>query len=296
VGGEYEVTLSFPATRKTSSPLLTEATITQRAVLAIRFPEKKPLEHLMDIAYRLQHLLSFGTRRSVYPVAVWGQTGPESEAERVVVNYRSLARRGADKKRLNPHEMLFGLGDLPEGFGPTVERWLERAEVLDPVYRLYLGTIYNPQSYIEQRFLNLVQALEVYHRRASPSSELKEEEHEKRKEEILEAVPDQHKAWLEEKLEYSNEPNLARRLKEVIRRYEKSAYSVTGDNSKDRGRFVYKVVTTRNYHTHFDKSKEVEAAQGEELYRITQKLKLLIEICLLGEIGFEAERIKDLIK
>jgi len=213
----------------------------------------------------------------------------------VVVNYRSIGRRGAGKKRPMPHEMLFGLRDLPRGFGPTVKRWLERAEVLDPVYQLYLSTIYNPQSYLEQRFLNLVQALEVYHRRAISSSDLQEEEHKKRKEEILEAVPDQHRAWLEDKLEYSNEPNLARRLKEIIRKYQESAYSVVGVRSKDRDRFVYKVVTTRNYHTHFDKSKEAKAARGVELYQITEQLKLLIEICLLGDLGFEAKRIRDLL-
>jgi len=36
--------------------------------------------------------------------------------------------------------------------------------------------------------------------------------------------------------------------------------------------------------------------RGAELLQITEKLKLLIEICLLREIGFEAERIRDLVK
>jgi ApeA N-terminal domain 1 len=31
---------------------------------------------------------------------------------------------------------------------------------LDPVYQLYLGTLYNPQMFLAQRFLNLAQALE----------------------------------------------------------------------------------------------------------------------------------------
>jgi len=296
VGGEYEVTLSFPSTLKASSSLLTETTITQRAVLAIKFPEKKPLEHLLGIAYRLQHLLSFGMRRAVYPVAVWGHTGPGSEAKQVVVNYRSLARRGAEKKKPNPHEMLFGLGNLPGGFGPTVERWLERAEVLDLVNQLYLGTIYNPQSYIEQRFLNFVQALEVYHRRAMTTSDLPEEEHEKRKEEILETVADQHRDWLEGRLRYSNEPNLRKRLTEIFNEYPESVDLVVGNGKKERKSFINRVVATRNYYTHFDQSLEHQAVRGGELHLITERLKLLIEVCLLRDLGFEAERIRDLIK
>jgi len=296
VGGEYEVTLSFPSKLKAPSPLLTEATITQRTELGITFPAKKSLEHLLDIAYRLQHLLSFATRRSVHPVAMWGKTGHVGQAERVVINYRSIARRGSDKKRLRPNEMLFGLRDLPEGFGPTVERWLGRAEVLDLVNQLYLGTIYNPQSYLEQRFLNRVQALEVYHRRAMSTSDLPEEKHEKRKEEILESVAEQHRDWLEGWLRYSNEPNLRKRLTEIFNEYPESVDLVVGNGKKERKSFINRVVATRNYFTHFDQSLEPQAARGEELYQITEKLKLLIEICLLREIGSEEERIRDLIK
>jgi hypothetical protein len=45
-----------------------------------------------------------------------------------------------------------------------------------------------------QQFLNLVQALEVYHRRVINTPDMSEEEHEKRREEILETVPDHHRA------------------------------------------------------------------------------------------------------
>lgn len=295
VGDEYEVTLSYTATLNTYSHPLTEATITQRPKLTIKVPEKKSLDYLLDIAYRIQHLLSFGMRSSVYPVAVWGETGAVGEADRVTINYRSIGRRSANEERPKLHKMLFHLRDLPEGFGPTVKRWLERAEVLDPVYRLYLGTVYNPQSYIEQRFLNLVQSLEVYHRRVMASPELQPEEHENRVEEILAAVADHQRVWLTGKLEYSNEPSLSRRLKEITRRYPESTSSVVGANRKARESFIYKVVTTRNYLTHFDKSKEADATLGGDLHWITQKLKLLIEICLLGEVGFEDGRIRNLI-
>jgi len=292
VGGTYEVTLDFGSNFRASQRPFTEVNITQPAELAIRFPEKQPFDRLSDIVYRLQHLLSLGTRRSSYPVAVRGYTGIPGEAMPVEVHYRPLGSTGVPQKRPELHEMLFSLRNLPGGFGPAVARWLDRAEVLDPVYRLYFGTVYNPQMFLEQRFLNLVQALEAYHRRTMGTADLPEEVHEKRKEEILEAVPNKHKDWLEGKLEYSNEPSLGRRLKEIIRRYPEATYPVAGDNSKDRERFVYKVTATRNYRTHFDETLEGQAAQGEELYRISQKLKQLLEVCLMAEIGFGGDEIK----
>ena len=62
---------------------------------------------------------------------------------------------------------------------------------------------------------------------------------------------------------------------------------MAGGTSKDRDRFIRKVTATRNYRTHFDQRLEGEAAHWEELYRISQKLRALVEVCLMGEIGFD---------
>ncbi len=296
VGDNYDVTLFFGGNRKWTVPPLTEVTLTQPAELVVGFPEKQPLQELLDIAYDIQHFLSFGTRGSVHPIAVWGATGPVGEAVRVEVHYRPLGQAASAWERPGRHRMLFSLRDLPGGFGPAMERWLERSEILGPVYRLYLGTVYNPQAFLEQQFLNLVQALEVYHRRAMATPDVPEVEHERRKEEILDAVPERHREWLEGRLEYSNEPGLSKRLKEIIRQYPESAYPVAGDSSRSRDSFVYKVVATRNYRTHFDQSLEDRAAREVgELHGISQKLRKLLEICLLGEIGFGDAQIGDLL-
>src|SRR5215207_3162497 len=85
VGDDYEVALFFGGNRKWTARPLTEVTLTQPAELTIRFPEKKPLQDLLDIAYDIQHFLSLGMRSSVHPVAVWGATGPVGEAVRVEV-------------------------------------------------------------------------------------------------------------------------------------------------------------------------------------------------------------------
>ena len=54
------------------------------------------------------------------------------------------------------------------------------------------------------------------------------------------------------------------------------------------------MVDTRNYQTHHDEDLKERAADGEDLYRLTQKLKMLLEVCLLTEIGFNLEEIKAL--
>lgn len=250
VGDEYKVNLLFGSGFEASPRPFTSATIIQVAELVISFSEKKPLQDLMDIAYRLQHLLSLGTRRSAFPVAMCGATGPVGEVRRVMVYYRVLGRTVTTKERPARHEMLFSLRNLPEGFGPAVEKWLARAEILDPVYRLYLGILYNPQMFLEQRFLILVQALEAYHRRTMDVLDLPDDEHEKRMEAILGAVPEKHEEWLEGKLRHSNEPSLRKRIKHIFDKYPQTVDSVVG-SSKDKNTFVNKVVDLT--HTHQDR-------------------------------------------
>lgn len=202
------------------------------------------------------------------------------------VHYRPLGRTDTPQERPELYDMLFSRRALPGGFGPAVERWLEGAEKLDPVYRLLLGTVYNPSAFIEQQFLSLATALEVYHRRAMYVPE----EHEKREREILESVPAAHRGWLERKLKAVGEPSLNQKHHEIFRRHLDVAQVVVGRSRKDRADFLDEVVDARNYRVHFGERLEERAARGADLHPINQKL---LEACLMGEIGFEADEIKD---
>jgi hypothetical protein len=291
VAGEYEVTLDFGSHFQASRRLFTWVNISQPADLAITFPEKEAFGRLSDIAFRLQHLLSLGTRRSAYPVAVRGYTGVPNEARPVDVYYRPLGRTDAPQERPELHEMLFSRRDLPEGFGLAVAKWLEGAEKLDPVYRLFLGTVYNPRAFIEQQFLSLVTALEVYHRRTMSAPD-PPEKHEKRKREILEAVPEAHSGWLERVLAFSHEPTLEQRLHKIFRKHLKSVQAIVGKSKETRAEFIRDVVNARNYRAHFGEKLEGKAIRGADLYPINQKLTKLLEACLMAELGFEDEKIR----
>jgi len=118
-----------------------------------------------------------------------------------------------------------------------------------------------------------------------------EEEHDKRIEEILNTIPEKNKEWLKSRLVYSNEPTLRERLREIFDEYSK----IVNNFIEDKKTFIQKVVVTRNYLTHYDSSLKDQAAEREELYHITQKLKILLEVCLLAQLGFSFDDIKSLI-
>jgi hypothetical protein len=121
--------------------------------------------------------------------------------------------------------------------------------------------------------------------------ELEEDQDKKRMLEIINSIPTEYREWLEGRLTYSNEPTLRRRLREIFDKYS----DVLSKYIENKDDFMNKVVVTRNYLTHYDAHLKEHAADGEELYHISEKLRLLIEICLLTELGFDPIKIKTLL-
>lgn len=292
--GEAEVSLGAHSGLEASNPLVRKASLTQTAYLAIEYSERKPLDDLMVALYHLQNFLSLGVGKPVYPLGVRGRVSVEHETL-VEIHYRPLGMLDSEE-RVHPVHMLFTHDDLPEGLGNALANWIGKIEDLEPVYQLYFGTMYAPRAYLRHQFLSLIQALEAYHRRVITTLELPDEEHCRRREGILDAVPDQYKDWLEGKLRYSNEPGLRKRLKEIFDKYPESVAFVVGDNAKRRKGFIHKVWATRNYLTHHDKELENQAARDGDLYQLIRKLKALLEICLLNEIGFADDHVQALLQ
>jgi hypothetical protein len=101
---------------------------------------------------------------------------------------------------------------------------------------------------LDRKALYYLQAAETFHRRRLGGCSLPETEHQKRLNEVL-AGAGSHRRWLEDKLQYSNELSLRKRLQELLRRVP----PVTADLVKNKSKFVQLALYTRNYLTHFDR-------------------------------------------
>lgn len=186
---------------------------------------------------------------------------------------------------IHPHHMLFAYGDIEEDFTEVVKKWLAVSDELSSVCDLFFSVMYNRNLYQENRFLNIAQAAETYHRRRF-KKDVPGDEHVNRLAAILASAPEEYREWLEMKLKYSHEPPLSQRLKDLIREVDKVIRPLLG--KKDR--FVQKAVDTRNFLTHYDPSLEHKAARGEALFVLTQTLSLLVQACFLHELGLSDER------
>lgn len=268
-----------------------EACIKQEAFFTLEFPTETTFEDVHKFIYIFQNLLSLLTSEIVYPIKILGNS---ENAVKIIENkkfyepieiiYQLSLSQVKSKKSVHPFDMLYPYISIKNKTEIIFNNWLEKAEILRPIYDLYFGTIYSGDMYLEFQFLSLVMALEVYHRRMIRNEDIPSKEHEERIKQILTNTPDKYRNWLKEKLTYSNEPSLGKRIKEIYGMLKNIGY-VTDLIPKKKD-FVYKVVNTRHYFVHYDQSLEDKALKGTDLYWFIQKLKVLVEICLLKEIGF----------
>jgi len=85
-------------------------------------------------------------------------------------------------------------------------------------------------------------------------------------------------------LEHSNEPSHGQRLKEIYL----DLSDVMDEFVDDKKRFIYQVVKTRNQMMHLEGDSMV--LEGNDLALATTRLRLLLELCLLKEIGIVMRR------
>ena len=264
----------------------TQAEIKQDVCVEVRHSSGDTLEDFMRTTTRFEHFLTLATGSLVRTGRIKALAKTIEPAVSVDILYQPV--RKATGSELARDEMLFSLKDI-EGLEETCLRnWFAKAEWLDPVCALYFGTLYNPSKYLDFNFLALVQALEAYHRRASVETDKAPAEHEARLAAIMEVAPAEHRDWLTEKLQFSNELSLRRRLKGLFARF---AY-VIDELVPDRKSLIGAICDNRNYLTHYTASLRGRAFAGAQLLFMVESLKLLLQASFLHEVGFADDRIK----
>lgn len=257
-------------------------------------------EEHRKILNHMQNLISLAIGKSASIIDLIGETESNKEElggkfyypeVKIYFYYKEDIKENYEQ--ILPPNMLFSLRNIKDNFELYIRNWFNKKEILTPVFNLYFGTLYNTEMYVEQRFLSLIQALESYHRRSKENNEIDPEQHEKRVNEIIEAVGEQYKEWLKERLSYSNEPKLRIRLNDIL---NECGRAINIETSRKKKSFINKICDTRNYLTHYDISLTGRAIEGVELARLCNKLKVIIQFYFLIELGFSFEEAERMIK
>jgi hypothetical protein len=172
-----------------------------------------------------------------------------------------------------------------------LKHWFERADAVEAVHSLYFGTLYRSELYPHHRFLSLIQAAESFHR----IKEVKDPEakalNRRRKKAVVMAAPIEHRKWLHDELKFSRYPTFETRLRQLLANFQ----GISDGSFGDPCQFLQDLKDTRNYYTHYGEELKKKAADGARLLILTERLRILVELCLLADIGFELDEISEML-
>ena len=277
-----------------------EVSIKNTITIKIESKKEKALDEFYEKMNTIRNLLTLGTREQVYPLSIEGETelnktsingNPYYPPVKIFYKNENFPKKS---KTLISQHMLFTFKDLSDRFEFFIKNWFERASLLKSIHNLYFGTIYNPRLYVEHQFLSFILALEAFHRQVYDGKYMSDEKYKKickvLKNSIPKEVDESHRDSLKNRIKYGNEFSLRKRLTGICKTYEKNI-----DNFiKNKDTFIEDVISTRNYLIHNSPELKDKASGGKELISLTYKMKILLEICILAEMGFNPEEINSL--
>jgi len=275
-----------------------EIKISQKVYVSIKHTIPQTLKTSLNIIDTLMDFISFCTFQETNYIEIFGynlnyyQLFGKTNEKKIydTIKIYTISQVNEDYEKHDPRDFLLNLHFLESNFNLFINNWFLKRELLKPIVSLYLNTINYRHLPIELQFLNLVQALESYHRRTKNNFLIDKSEHGIRIKSILDSTPEEYKKWLDEKLHYSNEPTLKERIDDLS--HEEYDYWIFFNGKNKREKFLKDVKNTRNYYIHYDNSLKNKALKGEKLERACNCLKNIIEYHLLKEIGLSIDIIR----
>jgi hypothetical protein len=187
---------------------------------------------------------------------------------------------------------LFTYNDIKPDFEKIFKKWTTIMPLVEPTIFILTESLDSNSKAGENKFLNIVQAIETFHRRMRKNEKLTKELHKQRIAEILVDCPDSHKEWLKGRLHFSNEPTLQERFTELFEELDNRIVERLFFNSEE---LIRNVKNTRNYLTHYDTTLESKAVQRPELFYLTERLQILLLLLILNELEIGQDKIYEFI-
>lgn len=268
-----------------------EVHIRQQTEVNIYCNKMRHLDLYWKTLYVVQNFLSFVTLCAVHPLNIRLYPNVNSREYKSPLDiYTRLIFNKEKRKRSHPRQALIPRNSNVIDINNVLQCWLSSAKTLQPVHELFFSILYTPRIYERLKFLTLIQALEAYHRRTIGGFERPIDEHKQREQEILLSAPDQYRHWLKEKLQWSNELSLRKRLKDLWDKHS----SLLEKHIRD-GNFLNKVIDIRNYLTHYSDVFEEPPQNVHGLDDLIVKLGIFLIICLLGGLNITEQQLDMLL-
>lgn len=266
---------------------------------AFEFESKSELstnEWYFNFVYPIQNLLSLatGTPNYLEKLTAIYEAGQNNKGEHIEIILNTFRDRDNEGLLKYPQNMIFTFRDVENDFSGFLERWLAFSRKNDIILNLFFNVWYSSKMFLDHRFLNIVQAVESYHRekQAFKQKAYSDEEHGEIKKAIKSVLSAERWDRVRLSLIRANEVSLNERISELV----DYTYETMLPLVKNKDKFNNLATKTRNFLTHRDPSAKDKAARGDDLFYLTQILFFLLQTCFLKELGFSDDQCKKFLQ
>lgn len=171
---------------------------------------------------------------------------------------------------------------------PAIERWYRyRRDSFESFSIVSEYVAFAGNLNWADRLLLLARFVEIHDRRQRTGGQIPKSDHQRRVDAVLAGAPDEHRAWLRQSLQFSNNLTLRDRLNGSIAKLGPEVLPLFGGASVDA--FAKAVTDTRNYYTHYSSGLAGKAVREFALTTLTKRLWLVVRGLLLMEMGLSQE-------
>lgn len=216
---------------------------------------------LLNLAGLFIQFLSLATNSDQYPIEIILQDFDDYTSSRRTKKLNQtevLLINRVKESKINSADFLFKYRDIKDDFESIIQKWYSSSKLLAPIRHHLLESIIQKTTFKSIDFLIIVQALEGYHTRFINKKRV----------------------------------GLNSRMEDLINKYSPHVKKLEEFEFN-----VQHVVNTRDYYSHFfEKDNRPIIEEGLELFRVTEKLRMLLICCVLDLVGFNQKKINEIIE
>lgn len=265
----------------------------------LQFGEPISIRDCLRIADIWQSFLTYSTRIPSYRNIIGLRLG---SAEAVGAPYALLTpgRRERPKPpKSRSRDTFLTKMKLDTRYERMLSAWWHIFDKLETPVMLYTGTAYQEGAYLHVRLLAYLQTLEILHRelfvgeRNFPADCTWKETLKALRDAIPEKLPTDLRDAISKGLSFQGGMNLVERLFDLYDRYPTCLRPLFPDRDDN----MKALRDARNFLTYYGDHKHGrDFLFSTELYQMSERARLFVEISILGALGFEDTEIKDLIR
>lgn len=291
-----EIVFSYSSNRSSF-----EANIAQEVYFCLNSTNLHSLDDFLDMIHKIHNFLCFVIDRMVYIQSVKSYSveklmkiGNHDTCRPIKIYYQSFPF-SSGPTNIHRHGQLFPYSDIQDRFGNIMKKWIQSYDKIEPVFNLYFTSLSMFNTYSPERFLLLVRAMEVFHRKFSEvdTERYPRQKFKNMKNCILSKFPEssEMRSLLKEILMFANQIPLRQRITKMIQPF-KGLYNLNTQQEIDS--FVGNIVSTRNYFTHYGHKPKNTIDNPEDVYKLCIKMEALLQLCFLQLIGMDVEYIENI--